>query len=564
MKKERERPAAAPAEANVISEDGKVNISFSDYEQPYEVPNYEEADPTPVYSDPAKKIDWGAGAEDVADWQSKSSVAESEPIFVETERVNNDDIDDDKIIDEADIRNFRSAADDSEETYESPVNSAQDPADYESSSEADAEGSEDAFSDFLNNFKKASLSKSMKKTESGERGKGTYVSARPTPVAVPEQVKPANKKPVVSEASDTKAAKAAARTQAEDVLEAVTAGSDTVVEDIIPDAKYRNDETSDYESVPSRPTDIQDTKIKVSFDNDIIEEVISSAVEEPTRPNIDQSSSFANPEKPVDAAFSSKKPTPRKFEAPEELDDGTYKGFVPDYSPTNPDNENHEEQQEISEYDQFKKKVHARKEENEAINAQIKAEATRQANLVKDFGKKGKIVFEDTDDLDNYAGFVPDYTPNTSNEEEFDFYKPHQVSSYAKYKKGSKPGSGEQTVGRTNGFMRLTTDDEVDSLFISHIPSTAKKVLKPQEIKNANFLINMSGKRLSKLFNSWMMLNVTTQTVRAFEKDGLEDSENFELKIAGIKKLLTDNFGEINEVFLDSLVQRYYSKFLDE
>ena len=120
--------------------------------------------------------------------------------------------------------------------------------------------------------------------------------------------------------------------------------------------------------------------------------------------------------------------------------------------------------------------------------------------------------------------------------------------------------------------MRLTTDDEVETLFVTHVPSTAKKVLKPQEIKNANFLINMSGKRLSKLFNSWMMLNVTTQTVRAFEKDDAEDAENYELKINGIKnieekyreKLLTDNFGEINEIFLDSLVQRYYSKFLDE
>ena len=559
-----ETPATS-GRASVIEEDGKVNISFSDYEQTYEVPNYEDSDPTPVYSDPNTKIDWGAGADDSAvDWQNRSS-AEAEPIFVETERVNNDDIDDDKIIDEADIRSFsRAAAEEAESAYESPVNSAQDPTDYENSSEADAEGSEDAFSDFLNNFKRASLSKSMKKTsDTGERsGKGTYASSRPTPVAVPEQVKPATKKPVVSETSEAAKASKPVRTAAEDIVAASASKVETVVEDIIPDAKYRKQDDTDYESVPSRPTDIQDTKIKVSFDNDIIEEVISSSTEE-ARPNIDQSSSFANPEKPVDAAFSSKKPTPRKFETPEELDDGTYKGFVPDYSPTNPDNESNEPE-EVSEYDEFKKKVHARKEENQAINAQIKAEATRQANLVKDFGKKGKIVFEDTDDLDNYAGFVPDYTPNTSNEEEFDFYKPHQVSSYAKYKKGSKPGVAEGATGRTTGFMRLTTDDEVETLFITHVPSTAKKVLKPQEIKNANFLINMSGKRLSKLFNSWMMLNVTTQTVRAFEKDDAEDAENYELKINGIKKLLTDNFGEINEIFLDSLVQRYYSKFLDE
>ena len=562
-----EHENAETATSSVINEDdGKVNISFSDYEQTYEVPSYEDADPTPVYSDPDKKIDWGAGADDTAtDWQNQSS-AGTEPIFVETERVNSDDIDDDKIIDENDIRSFnRAAAEAESEAYVSPVNSAED---YESESEAgDVAGSEDAFSDFLNNFKRASLSKSMKKSnDATERGKGTYVSARPTQVAVPEQVKPATKKPVVSESAESSKTQkvAAARTSVDDVIQVTAQGVETVVEDIIPDAKYRTQDETDYQSVPSRPTDIQDTKIKVSFDNDIIEEVISDSTTEDVRPNIDQSSSFANPDKPVDAAFSSKKPTPRKFETPEELDDGTYRGFVPDYSPTSPETES-TEPQEISEYDEFKKKVHARKEENQAINAQIKAEATRQANLVKDFGKKGKIVFEDTDDLDNYAGFVPDYTPNTSNEEEFDFYKPHQVSSYSKYKKGTKGGAADAVGGgRTNGFMRLTSDDEVESLFISHVPSTAKKVLKPQEIKNANFLINMSGKRLSKLFNSWMMLNVTSQTVRAFEKEGVEDAENYELKISGIKKLLTDNFGEINEVFLDSLVQRYYSKFLDE
>ena len=555
----------------MISEDGKVNISFSDYEQPYEVPNYEEADPTPVYSDPGKKIDWGAGAEDVSDWQSKKdNSSENEPIFVETERVDNDEIDDEKIIDETEIRSFsRAAADDADagsEAYVSPVNSALDPTDDES--EEDTAGSEDAFSDFLNNFKRASLSKSMKKSSdtAGDRARGTYTSARPTQVAVPEQVKSAAKKPAVADSADTaKAQKTSARAEASDEARKTAAmRTETVVEDIIPEGKYRDASVSDYESVPSRPTDIQDTKIKVSFDNDIIEEVITDPSVEEIRPNIDQGSSFANPEKPVDAAFSSKKPAPRKFEETEEISiDDTYRGFVPDYSPNAPENES-AEPQESSEYDEFKKRVHARKEENQAINAQIKAEATRQANLVKDFGKKGKIVFEDTDDLDNYAGFVPDYTPNTSNEEEFDFYKPHQVSSYAKYKKGSKPGADDASGGRTNGFMRLTSDDEVESLFISHVPSTAKKVLKPQEIKNANFLISMSGKRLAKLFNSWMMLNVTNQTVRAFEKEGAEDAENYELKISGIKKLLTDNFGDVNEVFLDSLVQRYYSKFLDE
>ena len=555
----REPEAIAKADGG---EEG-VKISFSDYEQPYVVPDYADQDPTPVYSDPAKKINWGEGAEDVS-WNKSEDNADNEPIFVEVERVDNAEIDDDKIIDKADIKAFenRSSADDSAD-YESPVSSASDPEDYESGAKTVEAGNEDAFSDFLNNFKRASLSKSMRKqAETGTRAEDTIASVSVKPVAVPEQVKSSVKKPSVSDELRPKNATT-------DAFEATETKSNTVVEDIIPDAKYRNTEDTDYESVPSRPTDIQDTKIKVSIDNDIIEEVIGEAPTSDELSTEESSSSFANPEAPVDIAFTAASAPKKRFDTTAkakeaELDEETFRGFVPDYSPNSPEAEK-TEPEEVTEFDEFKKKVHARKEENQAINAQLKAEQARQASLVKDFGKKGKIVFEDTDDLDNYAGFVPDYTPNTNNEEEFDFYKPHQVSSYAKYKKGNKGGAAApEPAGRTSGFMRVTSDEEVENLFVSHVPSIARKVLKPQEIKNSNYLISMSGKRLSKLFNSWMMLNVTTQTVHAFEKQGASDEENFQAKIDGIKKLLTDNFGELNDVFLDSLVQRYYSKFLEE
>ena len=342
-----------------------------------------------------------------------------------------------------------------------------------------------------------------------------------------------------------------------------TPAEGAIVEDIAPDGSYRSTETGDFQSIPSRPTDIQDTKIKVSLDNDIIEEVIADASVSAPHPDIEQSSSFANAEHPGDEAFTAKSAAPKKFdESQYNLDDDSFHGFIPDYSPTDLSKE--EEVAEETEFDEFKKRVHARREENEAINAQLKAEATRQASLVKDFGKNGKIVFEDTDELDNYAGFVPDYTPNTTNEEEFDFYKPHQVSSYAKYKKNNKNAKAAEPVNVSASFMRVTGDEEVESIFITHVPASAKKSIKPQDIKNTTFLFSMNGKRLAKLFNSWMMLNITQQVVRAFEVEKASDEENVANKINGIKKLITDNFGELNEVFLDSLVQRYYSKFLDE
>ncbi|MBO4627760.1 MAG: hypothetical protein J5645_07275 [Lachnospiraceae bacterium] len=611
----REPEAIAAADGDEEAEGG-MKFAFSNYEQQYVVPNYEESEqPKPVYQNNAKTIDWGAGAEDIevkletesepveepvaeapaeepapapvvveeveepAESEPEATVEEpapaepEAPIFVETERVEHEELDDANIIDADDIQSFKEAAEaeaPAEDAYVSPVNTADDPLDYEKD-EASAEGaSNDAFSDFLNNFKKATLSKTRKKTETPAADpSSTIVSKTQKPVAVPVVAKATQKKPVMSENSSKAVAAPEASAPEKVTTETLfdktePAKSETIVEEIVPDAKYQSTETADFEAVPSRPTDIQDTKIKVSLDDNIIEEVISDSPERETLPNIEQSSSFANEATKADAAFDDKQPVkkPKRVEINDaDIDpEGTYRGFVPDYSPT--DLSGNDEPAEESEYDEFKKKVHSRKEENAAINAQIKKEQVRQASLVKDFGKNGKIVFEDTDDLDNYAGFVPDYTPNTTNEAEFDFYKPHQVSSYAKYKKNARKADAEGPVVLTG--MRITGEEETDHLFVSHVPASAKRELAAGDLKNASFLLCMSSKRLAKLFNSWMMLNVTQQTVRAFESETATDAQNVERKIAGIKKLLTDNFGELNEVFLDSLVQRYYAKFLEE
>ncbi|MBR5712565.1 MAG: hypothetical protein IKX54_03120 [Lachnospiraceae bacterium] len=612
------RKPEAIAEAEGDEEDANtVKFAFSNYEQQYVVPDYEESEPTPVYQSNSSNIDWSQGAEDISiditteesegteeaaedveaaetEVTAEEAVAEtvkdaeaeepaeevSEPIFVEVERVEHEDLDEDSIIDEADVHTYSSAvAEETEaaeepedDSYVSPVSSATDPLDYEGGSSFGEGASNDAFSDFLDNFKKATLSKTRKKAEAAAPNpESTIASVTVKPVAVPEQVKTASKKPALADAPKPAPVKEEVPETPVTVEETVVNNDpvfempkteeapDTVIEDIVPDAKYQNEEVADFESVPSRPTDIQDTKIKVSVDSDIIEEVITGSQSEDAHPDIAQSSSFANgtPDEAFDAKTES---APKRFDIPdEEFDpDRTYRGFVPDYSPTSV-NEN-EEPVEESEYDEFKKKVHARKEENAAINAQIKKEQVRQASLVKDFGKKGKIVFEDTDDLDNYAGFVPDYTPNTNNEEEFDFYKPHQVSSYAKYKKNSKAAEPAAVLS----YMRQTNAEESVVLFEEHVPSFAKRELAPEELKNATFLVCMGAKRLAKLFNSWMMLNITQNTVKAFESETASEAQNYQNKIAGIKKLLTDNFGELNEVFLDSLVTRYYSKFLDE
>ncbi len=483
-----------------------------------------------------------------------------EPIFVEVERVTSDELDEDKIIDAPVVTEFKPAEPKStkkteNESYFSPVNNAQDPIDYVQPEEKKTESVPDAFSDFLANFKKASMSKNQKKQDNASRAADTIASVSVKPVAVPEQINKATKKPetVVKPVI----------TPESSPFEAPEETSNTVIEDIIPDG-YSKKETFEFESIPSRPTDIQDTKIKVSVDNDIIEEVIETNPKLENIPEISQSSSFANPEKPADSSNFAAVGSNKNFSvAPNDaLLDNEFHGFVPDYS-SNEEELARAEAAAPTALDEFKKSVEARKQEVEAINAQAKKEQIRQANLVKELTNGQKIVFEDTDELDNYAGFVPDYTPNTNNEEEFDFYKPHQVSSYSKYKKNNKANSSE-SVANIESFMRLTSDDEVENLFISHVPSSSKRTLQPQEIKNSQFILSISGKRLTKLFNSWMMLNITSKTVHEFEKEDSSDEENYMLKLEGMKKLLIENFGDINEVFLDNLVQKYYSKFLEE
>ncbi len=498
-----------------------------------------------------------ANTEEAIDFEENAS---EEPIFVEVERVKSEELDEDKIIDAPVVTEFQPAESKSSKktdsgNYFSPVNNAQDPIDYIQPEGKKSEPVPDAFSDFLANFKKASMSKNQKKHDNASRAADTIASVSVKPVAVPEQINKSTKKPetVVKQVITPEPTQ----------FESPEITGNTVIEDIIPDG-YSNKETFEFESIPSRPTDIQDTKIKVSVDNDIIEEVIETNPKLENIPDISQSSSFANPEKPADSSnFASVKSSKNFSVAPNDvLLDNEFHGFVPDYS-SNEEELAKAEASAPTALDEFKKSVEARKQEVDAINAQAKKEQIRQANLVKELTNGQKIVFEDTDELDNYAGFVPDYTPNTNNEEEFDFYKPHQVSSYSKYKKNNKANSSE-TVANIESFMRLTNDDEVESLFITHVPNSSKRTLQPQEIKNSQFILSISGKRLTKLFNSWMMLNITSKTVHEFENEDASDEENYLLKLDGMKKLLIENFGDINEVFLDNLVQKYYSKFLDE
>ena len=192
----------------------------------------------------------------------------------------------------------------------------------------------------------------------------------------------------------------------------------------------------------------------------------------------------------------------------DDLDD-EYGGFVPDYT----FEDDLEPDEDLPEFILEKKKRFAERQAKEIEEqARQNKEMVRKNNLEKSFGK-GKIVFEDTDELDNYAGFVPDYSPNSTNNDEFDYYKPRSVTSYSKYKKGGKTSAGYVVPSR----VKQINQDEVAEIFTK----TTLKVKKPSSANEVNasyYLCSFSGKQIATLLNSWLIMNFTHLSVKEFEK----------------------------------------------
>ncbi len=346
-------------------------------------------------------------------------------------------------------------------------------------------------------------------------------------------------------------------------------GNAPIIEEILPNTA--KDSADAAPSLLAEP-ELQELKIKLPTDEEIIETVVdASAGEMVAEETSASSSSFADPSLSSDAAF---RQMPKRKNFGEFEVDGLeeFKGFVPDYAPEEkkesaPPVHTPEEEAMLA----FRQKVSARKEEKDRIMDEQKREADRKANLVKDLPNGQKIVFEDTEELDSYAGFVPDYTPNTDSEDDFVFYQPRTVSDYSKYKKkgqhrsiGANSSASSSLASDDLSHMRLTTTNEVENLFFRNIPAEAKQKISPQEIRSTTFLCSMTGAQLLKLFNSWLMMNVTQVSVRAFEDPEATPEENFNAKLEGIKNLLVDSFGNLDEILLDTIVRKYYYRYLDE
>ena len=433
----------------------------------------------------------------------------SEPIFVEVEPIKDEELDSKDIVDAASVITLEQ----DEEEIEEPE-----------------EEEDDAYAAFLTNFRKESVSAPAETAEDSLASSNEDILDN-----------------FINEMHNIE----------DNELE------HSVIAEMVPDKdKYTDADDYRIESTSGRPKDIQDTKIKVSADSDIIEEVFDDNVEIGREQNApDTASSFAND---TDGAQLTQKA--KKFLKNDAADDFSdledYKGFIPDYS-FEEKKEEVEETPEQKAYREFTEKVAERKREMQLAAEQAASQQTRNKNLEHDLGKKkGKIVFEDTDELDSYAGFIPDYKPNTDNEAEFDFYKPHQVSSYAKFKKGRKDTSDSSLINMTH--MRATNAEEIRNVFLDKVPNGVKNTIEASMVRSTGFLVSMSGKQLAQLFNSWLILNMTGSYVKQFEQSDATLEENTNNKIEGIKNTIRNTFGEVNESFLDYIVRRYYGKYLED
>lgn len=302
-----------------------------------------------------------------------------------------------------------------------------------------------------------------------------------------------------------------------------------LVEDIFADNVF-----SEAEKKPEEKTEEKNAENSALF-----EEVINKDLKE----------SSSAEKAPVKSKFAS------KFEAMDDLDGAAYKGFIPDYHEA----EETEDEDEIiakqygfdpGEYKRLKEMTAKRSHERKN-NPQPKS---RPQN--KDF-----TVIDDSE-LDDYKGFVPDYSARRD-EEKMQYYTKRTSIDYSKYRTASE-GTERNTLADLNATLRSSSQTELSRLFENDVLKTA---VKPQDyigLKSSTYLLALTGGQLNSLFTSWLMTNCTAATVRQYAKDGASSDENYNNKIEGIKNLLRQNFGKLDDAVLDIIVKKFYNKYLDE
>lgn len=93
----------------------------------------------------------------------------------------------------------------------------------------------------------------------------------------------------------------------------------------------------------------------------------------------------------------------------------------------------------------------------------------------------------------------------------------------------------------------------IGCLFISYTSNRDAKKAKQEAVLE---------EELTKKLNVWLSANITESVLASFEEDGSSEEINFMSKIEGMKDMITKEIGELDDAYLDSIVEEFYnSKF---
>ena len=318
--------------------------------------------------------------------------------------------------------------------------------------------------------------------------------------------------------------------------------------------EFSLDDDSRYTTEPivedifaDNPFSSKDSTKTTASDNKVFEEVI----------NKDLKKSGADKFK---AAFDSGKSKFGDTDNLDDIDNGMYRGFVPDYHEDTTDDEDTRIAQSMGFDPEAYKKLKAKTEKRA-----MERKNNPKANKPKKEKNPDFVVVDEEEEVKlDYTGFVPDYS---NKKDDMSFYTSRTEIDYSKYRKGGAQGSSDDSsnsLASLTGTLRSTNSYELNKLFSAEAVKGSAQPKDFTALKSTNFVLALTGGQLNSLFTSWLITNCTKTTAKQFEKATATNEENYDLKIEGIKSLLRSNFGKLDEYALDIIVKRFYNKYIDE
>lgn len=298
-----------------------------------------------------------------------------------------------------------------------------------------------------------------------------------------------------------------------------------VVEDLFTDNVFAQLEKS-----------VEESKQRSNEGANVVEEVINTELKS-TSSKPDFKSKFAS-----------------KFESLDDVDDGTYKGFIPDYSNTVEEDED----VKIAKSYGFDPEEYKKLKEETAKKAQDR----KNNPLPKEKPANKDFMLVEEAPIDDYRGFVPDYTQR-KDAEKMEFYTKRTSIDYSKYRTASD-NSERNSLADLSATLRSSSQTELSKLFENDVLSVSSKPQDYIALKSSSYILALTGGQLNSLFTAWLMTNCTSATVKQYAKDGATPDENYSNKIDGIKNLLKQNFGKLDDDILEIIVKKFYNKYLDE